>query len=152
MKKLMVAAAIVCAAAMVQAAQFQWKAGAIKLMDGKTLYSGAATLTVINADGVSQTYDGTFGSDGKIDLAVGDASAGDKGFIVAGDTYSAYYTITTSDAVFTSTTKNNLTATYPSNKSIAFLTSGSWTATPEPTSALLLLLGVAGLALKRKQA
>ena len=29
---------------------------------------------------------------------------------------------------------------------------GAWTATPEPTSAMLLLLGLAGLALKRKQA
>ena len=31
-------------------------------------------------------------------------------------------------------------------------TAGSWTAAPEPTSGLLLLLGVAGLALKRKRA
>ena len=29
---------------------------------------------------------------------------------------------------------------------------GTWTAVPEPTSGLLLLLGVAGLALKRKRA
>jgi len=31
-------------------------------------------------------------------------------------------------------------------------TAGAWTAVPEPTSGLLLLLGVAGLALRRKRA
>ena len=31
-------------------------------------------------------------------------------------------------------------------------TQGGWTAVPEPTSGLLMLLGMAGLALKRKRA
>lgn len=41
-----------------------------------------------------------------------------------------------------------------SNTSISqsSLTGGEWTAVPEPTSGLLLLLGMAGLALKRKRA
>ena len=34
----------------------------------------------------------------------------------------------------------------------ATLSSGEWTAVPEPTSGLLLLIGMAGLALKRKRA
>jgi len=37
------------------------------------------------------------------------------------------------------------------NMSFGTQTSNSWTAVPEPTSGLLLLLGVAGLALRRKQ-
>lgn len=41
-----------------------------------------------------------------------------------------------------------MTATTTANK---FLNS-SWTAVPEPTSGLLMLLGIAGLALKRKRA
>lgn len=38
------------------------------------------------------------------------------------------------------------------NQKNATQASGAWAAVPEPTSGLMLLLGVAGLALKRKRA
>ena len=47
---------------------------------------------------------------------------------------------------------NELTGTYGTLPSIEQATAAGWTAAPEPTSGLLLLLGVAGLALKRKRA
>ena len=49
-------------------------------------------------------------------------------------------------------TQGSYTLTSDSGKSVALLTTstGAWTAVPEPTSGILLLLGMAGLALKRK--
>ena len=38
------------------------------------------------------------------------------------------------------------------NMATATQNAGNWAAVPEPTSGLLLLLGMAGLALKRKRA
>ena len=47
---------------------------------------------------------------------------------------------------------NELIGTYGTLPSIEQATAAGWTVAPEPTSGLLLLLGVAGLALKRKRA
>lgn len=112
-------------------------------------------------------------------LAVGSTTvAGDElgGFLAqstfsgaAGSSVSAYVVIF--DAASVATSKNMyisevVTATAPSSgvpgmlsfgeggDMVGMASAGAWTATavPEPTSGLLLLLGVAGLALKRKRA
>ncbi|MBQ8124373.1 MAG: PEP-CTERM sorting domain-containing protein [Kiritimatiellae bacterium] len=49
-------------------------------------------------------------------------------------------------------TKNNVATIWGGTASTGGTANMSWTAVPEPTSGLLLLLGVAGLALKRKRA
>lgn len=56
----------------------------------------------------------------------------------------------TKDATFTSATGAK-TLLWGSQASIT-QAAGAWTAVPEPTSGLLMLIGVAGLALKRKRA
>ena len=56
----------------------------------------------------------------------------------------------TKDVTFTSATGNKSLA-FGSQATIT-QAAGAWTAVPEPTSGLLLLLGMAGLALKRKVA
>ena len=150
MKKLMIAAAIVCAAAFVQAAQFQWVA--LDVMKDDALYSGSATLTLWDTTvGGSATFGGTM-EDGMINEYVGDASGADKGFIVQGHSYDAQYTMTAADgSVFTSEKQTNIVGLFPSENQVWF-NGGSWQSVPEPTSGLLLLIGVAGLALKRKRA
>ena len=49
-------------------------------------------------------------------------------------------------------TKYNVATTWGGSASSTATANMSWTAVPEPTSGLLLLLGMAGLALKRKRA
>ena len=158
----MLAVAIVCAAAMTQAAQLKWSAGQIKDAADKNLYAGSATLylTLLDSDNKAvetKTYVGTFVDglikDGsKVGLVIGDDLAADTGFITAGNKYTAYYTIDDGKGnLFTSGSKN-VTATYKAVANMSFLATGSWSTVPEPTSGLLLLLGVAGLALKRKRA
>ena len=109
MKKLMIAAAIVCAAAMVQAATCKQSfLFAVQMADKVFIWEGAKLNdqpeSVLEA-GTSITFNPKNASQS----IVGKASEG-------------------------------------------YASSGWYTTVPEPTSGLLLLLGVAGLALKRKRA
>ena len=75
---------------------------------------------------------------------------GDNYFASATKTQAAY---DTSDPVYSEV--NSITFDAATFTSTSGLTGGTWqssAAVPEPTSALLLLLGVAGVALRRKQA
>ena len=161
MKKLMLAATIVCAAVMAQAAATDWKFSATNIIGtdntaGTSLASGTAIL-----------YAADTGKDNWFKVAEGSVSAGSikassNGFqsdlLVAGKNYDFYFTIddATSGKKFTSNTKSNLACYDPGKtQSIIFGTQAgnTWTAAaPEPTSGLLLLLGVAGMALRRRRA
>ena len=181
MKKLMVMLAAVTTAVVAQAASINWsvagKTFAPSADDPAT--NGRAAYYLVYAFEASQ-YDNVKSllSSGKIDNAV--ALAADSGrttktgaaggsitgltgstyemFLVAFDTYSA------ADAAL-STAKNYIIsdkisgATFGETDMVSSIDytssnfgSGSWTAVPEPTSGLLMLLGVAGLALRRRRA
>ena len=187
MKKLMIAAAIICSAVIAQAASLKW-GGAIAdpnyatsgsdsdyqaypatamLLWSATAFADAATQvdgatvgsTANNGGTVVQTY-----SIGATEATSAWAFTSDynkvgqdvNGYyavlVTSGDGKSAsYYEIgsVSGDA----TTAANLTINSDWGGT-TFLQQGGYTATvaPEPTSGLLLLLGVAGLALKRKRA
>jgi len=192
MKKLMIAAAIVCAAVVANAASFDWKTSAT----GKIYNPGQTTTTL--ASGTAYIFDSAsvsqlavlqqFYSDGTLAKGSLDNKTVTSGAITqtageafswgkAGDTLSSYIALIDGKNIYISSIvdtkapeisyaqiafncKNTSQAavTTLTKSPESFGGAGWYTVgtepepTPEPTSALLMLLGVAGLALKRKRA
>ena len=182
MKKLMIMLGVAAIAVGVQAAAVTWSTGKFQTANaagtgfsGSTLsaatdgaylasiffFTDAECKTAVT--GVTGTTDSTSTKTGK----AFNGTTSDS--FTVGETYYTYLTI------LDNTTKAELKSAVASftvdplqNPDINFWTgtgfnesfsgttgafpSGGWTAAPEPTSGLLLLLGVAGLALKRKRA
>lgn len=191
MKKMIIAASIVCAAAIVQAASVSWNSGVVfgpsdssgtlvasagyKLADTATatmyLFSiaDATSYAKVQADGVWATYGEKLGdataststlSSSKFSTLVTEGHAASSTAYAAiiitykdgdgKDWYLENLAQTTISDLGANATLNNL-ARYngglSSNGQIA-----SWSSVPEPTSGLLMLVGLAGLALRRRRA
>ena len=191
MKKLMIAAAIVCAAAFAQAASLDWSLSTKNTIKYLTDGDGNASASIVCylMDTAGSDYE-TFVSD----LAKGDVNAstitGYSSYLQQGTTGTSgaklgkldpgpKATVTTPGkdytCVFVAFGKDTLgkdvyylsgeqTGTsYDGSEEYPTGTTAKWSSysadnwksvssVPEPTSAMLLLLGVAGLALKRKRA
>ena len=178
MKKLMIAAAIVCAAALSQAAAFTWSTGSIGAISADDLAAGLAANKSYAADsgndldtagwtvayqlvlsygGQTDTLTGTLATDG-FSGAVWDSLESE--LVAAGRDIDYTITYTTSiidgkDAPW-DVTSNVMSGKWHTDESgdigFSYGEASSWTTAPEPTSGLLLLLGVGALALKRKRA
>ena len=179
MKKLMIVAAIVCAAAMSQAASVVWSAtGNYVDKDGKvhtaeTADAGKFVLVYLG-NGTADWSSATVANEGTVEFGnvmgkLAAKASGTFGFVygaegspINGDIFGVMFRdtegnlnqITTVDGTPITTEfkiagmTDNL---YQGN--LTFATSNYTVASvPEPTSALMLLLGVAGLALKRRRA
>ena len=185
MKKLIIAAAVVCTAVFAHAAAANWKASAKDMCNGTgsdtAYFSGTAYIFDAGVTSQSALFaileGGTsIGSStaGYVSSAVFDAdgyfgnlnfSNGEQG----GGTYTYYFVVVDGDNAYFSNEKavvanGNATAkaiTFGSQSgssalpAVGFQGAGAWSSTaavPEPTSGLLMLLGMAGLALRRRRA
>ena len=177
MKKLMIAAAIVCAAAFTQAAQFNWALArdeaktygnmSVYVIDGANYDAVIAALTA-GGDSVATTFESyALKNDaGALATALNSRGGGSSfaqnagstaaffiftdGAIADGKHYDTTGVIDVSGNIFTppETDPGSLDLEVSSFRT----TGGVIGNVPEPTSGLLLLLGVAGLALKRRRA
>ena len=185
MKKLMIAAAIVCAAALSQAATFTWSSGAKIYVDNSdpTTWKDGDVITALTSgtkgyasklDGFTWAYEMVL-SDG----ISSDTLSGTPTFMsnkISNSLSSDVFALPTDDSTKTFTWDIVITGTGKvgdkdvtltsntihgsdgysklSEAQITFSAPSSWTVAvaPEPTSGLLLLLGVAGLALRRRRA
>ena len=178
MKKLMIAAAIVCAAAMSQAANMDWAID-IGYVTGGGDYMAYAVSDLLEFTGVS-TGDasiesvllGTTGNvspfeDGEeywgVYTTMGGLNAAEAGsmkdfyIVVVDAAKTGYWAFEASGEIYTTSTSPEMayvdaTELIPGTQITAWSTGPGPEPVPEPTSAMLLLLGVAGLALRRKQA
>jgi hypothetical protein len=153
MKKLLVLGAIIVAGVAANAASFKWSAGNLYASNGTDKFTGDVTLYAVISG---------------VDTAVSTVKASSTGAIAAttfenaaleaGTYYDFFLSYEDAGKQFVSTAKNvQAQATSTANITFGNMQSATqnasnWQSVPEPTSGLLLLLGMAGLALKRKRA
>lgn len=132
---------------MVAAISDAWKSGADVVADAVALGDGtsgtiAKSGRVYSISSTTASGDGITASSSLYLVLVKSSDAKDYTYVSMGDISSAVYEPPASATTTFSTTSAALLAG----------TSGNFAAVPEPTSGLLMLLGVAGLALRRRRA
>ena len=160
MKKLLILAAAIVAGVAANAASFKWTASNIYGADGNKFAGEITLMAYESASDISTAFVATTftpATAGVVNKTFSsDAFTGD----VAYDFYMVMsQTVDDKVYTFTSDPKAGVVAqatTTPTvgfgNMATATQAAGAWTAVPEPTSGLLMLLGMAGLALRRRRA
>ena len=165
MKKLLIAAAIAFIAAVTQAASVMWTATASSAYNGQTMYlltSISAEYTSVDAftsSAVDSAKVTKVGPSYKVSqrTAASDAITSSSSFylavIDASDATKIHYVdVTDSMKSYVFTPPDSTPGTFSTTFASVATSTLTATVAPEPTSGLLMLLGLAGLALKRKRA
>ena len=160
MKKIMIAIAAIALGISAQAAQVKW--------GGANVYS--SDLTTKLAVGSTVDFYGALVTEGvgvedklvdSLTVATAGSMAGTRTVdaVSANETGNFYFVVEDNGKAFTSAVKENVTITAVGATSVAFgnmasatQNASNWAAVPERTSGLLVLLGMAGLALRRRRA
>ena len=161
MKKLIISIVVAAVAVMCNAASVDWKvtAGNMYASNGTSKYTGTFNLYATGGDLAADVLVYTLAN-------VSNGTIANQAFstttLTVGESYSFYFVLDDGGKSFTSDLKTGLTAAATGatpinfgNMQSATQNASNWKGSspvPEPTSGLLLLLGVAGLALKRKRA
>ena len=172
MKKLMMALAVVAIAGMTQAASFKWTTQALYAPTadgtvGTTVASEAtgtwlATVTLFSDEACTTPISGVTGNTAStvnaMSNALSDTFSGAEFKFDNSTVYYAVLDLTYTTAAGTQTLTTDVVSTKlktTGNTQLNFssaIANATWSAVPEPTSGLLMLLGMAGLALRRKRA
>ena len=162
MKKILIMAAVAVVTIAANAASFKWTATNIYSSDATTKFSGTATLyAYLSTADASSAFVVTTGTvtSGTIKDGSTTGLTFDTDAVTAGSTYNFYMVIEDNGKTFRSAEKTGVSAQATATTTVGFgslatatQNASNWAAVPEPTSGLLMLLGVAGLALKRKRA
>ena len=156
MKKILILAAVIVAGITANAASFKWSAGNIYASNGTDKYVGTvdlyAYLSTADASTAVKVSTVTSSSAGAVAATTFDVAS-----FTAGNNYTFFFTVEDNGKVFTSTEKTvaafdtqtqNITF---GNMTSATQNAANWANVPEPTSGLLMLVGLAGLALRRRR-
>ena len=165
MKKLMVAVALVCAAAIAEAGSVKWTAVDIDSPDSGFAYLfnsadvGYADIDTIIAAIAGGSFDSTYAGNAaySLDFADGEISQLNAITGISGSTTLWMVALDDESDPTKAFVGEEITMTVGSSGTKTFEwayadNTSDWTAVPEPTSGLLMLLGMAGLALRRKRA
>ncbi len=171
MKKLIIIAAVTMIAIATNAAQFQWQAANLYAYNSTTTKMAAGTVVTLYAAEIFTMVNGEkqyteLSSFTIVNPGVVAATTFDIADATTGEVYNFFfqYTDTNAKMMFTSNTAGTgkeMSVTTPNtgaglaqfaNMANYTQNTANWTPVPEPTSGLLLLCGLAGLALRRKRA
>ena len=156
MKKIMLALAVAVLAVAANAASFNWSAANIYGADLTNRYNGEVSLYAV-IDGVDTLVSTATAANGVVKATATEFS---NDSLKAGNYYDFFITVTAGEKTFTSSSVN-IAAQQSDVATIAFgnmatqtQNAANWTtaSVPEPTSGLLMLVGLAGLALRRRRA
>ena len=152
MKKIVVLVAIAVSAICANAASFKWSAGNLYASNGTSKFTGDVTLYAVIGGNNTAVSTVTASSSGAVAATTFSSDA-----LEAGTYYDFFLSYTDGGKQFTSSIKNvQAQATSTANITFGNMTdatqnASNWANVPEPNSALLMLLGVAGLALRRRR-
>lgn len=164
MKKMVITLVVIGAAVITQAASVSWAATSVKDITGasaKSVTDWTVVCTIYAADGttvVGTSTDTSSNAMSKFNGIVEGTANNTSYFAQLVFTDGAGNTLTSEMAAFTTDSAaeygdiNFTTGAKFADATAKVDYANGWVAVPEPTSGLLLLLGMAGLALRRKKA